>query len=322
MKKIILILFWFTTLNSVISQTIYNPSINRQEENRITIDKIENTDKNTIVHFTYTASNEYLNGGWITINPDIIIKETSGDRKYKLIKSEGMPLSPNKHSFSFNDEKLRFKLYFPKIDDKIRNIDIIENENNKFFFNFFGVSLSKSNVRNGSEVDFIDEYVKYLPSEIKSIFMSTAFVDSRETSLPKYFDGLIEKLNKEKFININKIEIGENDTSQTYTFILNNKVNPMIEFFFRYDSKLNGGIDYIRFHFTNEKEAYSFYKGFVNFFGYSSSDKDDKNKNGFLISFKMFLLPSNIYYSPVRLIKYSENYFGVEIIVTDKSPNK
>ena len=108
MKKLILTFIWFTALNSVFSQTIYQPSINRQDQSRFSIDKIENTDNNTIVNFTYISSEDYVNGGWVMINPNIIIKETSGERKYKLIKSEGMPLSPNKHSFSFNGEKLMF----------------------------------------------------------------------------------------------------------------------------------------------------------------------------------------------------------------------
>lgn len=313
MKKLILTLIWFTTLNSVFSQTIYQPSINRQDQSSFTIDKIENIDNNTVVNFTYTSNDNYVNGGWVMINPNIIIKETSGERKYKLIKSEGMPLSPNKHTFSFNGEKLRFKLYFPKIDNKIKSIDIIESENNEVFFNFYGISLITDKAKIERAKEFSDEFNKYLPTEIKNIFMTAAFVESQDTSLPKYFNGLIEKLSKEKSKNITKIEIGEDETYQTYTFVLNNKVNPTIEFSFKSDSKLNGGIDYIRFSFTNEKEAFLFFSGFGDYYGYSINDKT---------GLKVFSTKSNIYFSPIRLMKYSENYFCVEIIVTDKSPYK
>lgn len=311
MKKLILTLICFTTLNSVFSQTIYQPLINRQDQSRFTIDKIENTDKNTIVNFTYTSSDDYVNGGWVMINPNIIIKETSGERKFKLIKSEGMPLSPNKHSFSFNGEKLRFKLYFPKIDNKIKSIDIIESENNEAFFNFHEISLMTDKAKIEKAKDYSGEYIKYLPTEIKNIFMTAAFVESENISLPKYFNGLIEKLSKEKSKNITKIEIAEDETYQTYTLVLNNKINPTIEFSFRSDSKLNGGIDYMRFSFTNEKEAFLFFSGFGDYYGYSINDKT---------GLKIFSTTSNIYFSPIRLMKYSENYFCVEIIVSDKSP--
>lgn len=311
MKKFILTLICFTTLNSIISQTIYKPFIIRQDENNFTIDKIENTNNNTIVNFTFKSSDDYVNGGTVMINPNIIIKETSGDREYKLIKSEGMPLSPNKHSFSFNGEKLRFKLYFPKIDNTIKSIDIIESINNKLFFNFYGVSLVSDKIKNEKANEFSDEFITYLPTEIKNIFRTGAFVESQNISLSKYFNSLIEKLGKEKSKDITEIEIGENETSQTYTFVLNNKVNPIIEFFFRNDSKLNGGIDFMRFGFTNEKEAFLFFSGFADYYGYSINDKT---------GLKIFSTPSNLYYSPIRLIKYSENYFLVEIIVSDKSP--
>lgn len=311
MKKFILTLICFTTLNSIISQTIYKPFINRQDENNFTIDKIENTNNNTIVNFTFKSSDDYVNGGTVMINPNIIIKETSGDREYKLIKSEGMPLSPNKHSFSFNGEKLRFKLYFPKIDNTIKSIDIIESINNKLFFNFYGISLESDKIKNEKTNEFSDQFITYIPTEIKNIFKTGAFVESQNNSLSKYFNSLIEKLGKEKSKDITEIEIGENETSQTYTFVLNNKVNPIIEFFFRNDSKLNGGIDFMRFGFTNEKEAFLFFSGFADYYGYSINDKT---------GLKIFSTPSNLYYSLIRLIKYSENYFLVEIIVSDKSP--
>lgn len=311
MKKFILTLICFTTLNSIISQTIYKPFINRQDENNFTIDKIENTNNNTIVNFTFKSSDDYVNGGTVMINPNIIIKETSGDREYKLIKSEGMPLSPNKHSFSFNGEKLRFKLYFPKIDNTIKSIDIIESINNKLFFNFYGISLESDKIKNEKTNEFSDQFITYIPTEIKNIFKTGAFVESQNNSLSKYFNSLIEKLGKEKSKDITEIEIGENETSQTYTFVLNNKANPIIEFFFRNDSKLNGGIDFMRFGFTNEKEAFLFFSGFADYYGYSINDKT---------GLKIFSTPSNLYYSLIRLIKYSENYFLVEIIVSDKSP--
>lgn len=313
MKKLFLTLICLSTLNSVLSQTINRPLINSQDSNKFTIDKIENKDNNTIVSFTYTSSDEYINGGWVRINPNIVIKETNSERTYKLIKSEGMPLSPSKHEFSFNGQKLRFKLYFPKIDRSLKKIDIIESQENENFFNFYEISLDNRNVNNEETIYLSDKYVNYLPKEIKNIFTSLDFVLSEKVSLISYTNGLIEKLEKEKSKNIVEITVDENEKSQSYTFELNSKVNPIIEFYFNHDSKLKGGIDFTRFSFTNKTDALLFLNSFCDYYGYSL------NKNN-LTGFKIFTTELQRYYSAIRFVEYSDNYFLIELIVSEQPP--
>lgn len=306
------------THNNLFSQIVFNPFVASQDFSEFTIDKIEVKDNFTIVDFTFTSNDDFICGGWVQINPDIILKESSGVKVYKMLKSEGMPLSPKKHIFSFNGEKLKFKLYFPKIDKNIKTIDIIESENNTGFFNFFGISVAKEKSKNKTVENLSDDFISFLPSEMKNIFSNASFVDSQNNkSVASIFNVLIEKNSTENSKEIDKITIDEIENGISYAFYLNSKINPVIEFFFKKDSKLNEGVDFIRFSFFDKNYAFVFFKGFCDFYGYSCGD-DPKSKN--IIGNKIFLTKSGTFYSPIRLVEYEKGYYLVEVMVSDKLP--
>ena len=137
----ILILIYFPQLRG---QIITNPQINSQDENTLTVDKIELNATTTIVYCTHTASDNYKNGGWVQIDPDIILKETDGYRKYKLVKAEGVPLSPGKFNYSYAGQKLTFRLFFPNIAKDISLIDLIECADRRNCFNFYGIKIRET----------------------------------------------------------------------------------------------------------------------------------------------------------------------------------
>jgi hypothetical protein len=132
------------TINIGNAQTVYTPDFDRKDESNITLDKIEKTTTYTILYFTHTASESYQNGGWVNIRPTTFLKETYGTRKYKLIKAEGVPYSPAQHNYSYKGQKLSFRLFFPLIHSSINKIDLIECEDSRDCFNFYGISISNS----------------------------------------------------------------------------------------------------------------------------------------------------------------------------------
>ena len=144
MKKITLTVFLFISLTHLFGQTILNPSITKQDEYSLTIDKIELSNNSTIIYCTHTAPDTYENGGWVRVEPGIILKETYGSRKYKLVKAEGVPLSPNKFTYSYKGQKLTFRLVFPKVANDISLIDLIECEDNRNCFNFYGIKIRET----------------------------------------------------------------------------------------------------------------------------------------------------------------------------------
>ena len=104
----------------------------------IQIDNVTKSDNYTILHFTCFPSKEYSSGWWVNYNTDAYIEQIGV--KYYLKKAEGMPLSPNKHYFSNENEKLSFKLYFSKSVDLNKKFDLIEIEGSNTAFNFFSIS--------------------------------------------------------------------------------------------------------------------------------------------------------------------------------------
>lgn len=144
MKRFFLFFVLLLAIQTLFAQTITNPTIVRQDEYSLNIDKIELSDYSTTIYCTHTAPDTYTNGGWVRIEPGIIIKETFGSRKYKLVKAEGIPLSPNKFEYSYKGQKLTFRLIFPKIANDISLIDLIECEGSTNCFNFYGIKIRNS----------------------------------------------------------------------------------------------------------------------------------------------------------------------------------
>lgn len=140
-KKIVFTILFLTIYTNLISQIIENPTIDNQDEYSLNIDKIEFTDNSTILYCTHTAPDTYKNGGWVRIEPTIYLKESKGSRKYKLLKAEGVPLTPKKFNYSFVGQTLSFRLIFQKIASNISSLDLIECRESNNCFNFYGINI-------------------------------------------------------------------------------------------------------------------------------------------------------------------------------------
>jgi len=127
------------------AQSIYYPIVEQQDAESVIIEKVEFTENNTIIYLKHYADNEYANGGWVSISKDTYIKIKGHSTKLKLIKANGIPISPEKHQYSNKGDELTFELIFPKIENN-QIIDLIECEGKNNCFNFYNISLNKNDI--------------------------------------------------------------------------------------------------------------------------------------------------------------------------------
>ncbi len=142
MKKHLLIyLFCILMYNSIIAQTFYKPNFEDKSLLNTYIQKIELTEKYTIVEIKCVNRSVY--GSLVCINEKSYIKEQQNSKKYGFIKAEHIPKCPFEYELNNYGESLTFKLYFEplKLSNTINKIDIIEDNSIENGFNFWGVEL-------------------------------------------------------------------------------------------------------------------------------------------------------------------------------------
>lgn len=130
--------FKLDTVNGYYSSPTYG---SKTSDNTSIVD-ITITPENIVIHIINKSSNDYENGGWININSNVAIKNSDETKLYKLIKAEGIPLSPNKKDSDFKGQYHSFRLFFPRIPNVKKTIDMIECEKESCF-NFYGISVNK-----------------------------------------------------------------------------------------------------------------------------------------------------------------------------------
>lgn len=166
MKNIILFFFLLTSFISK-SQTFNYPYVTRQDVNKeiINIYKIENNSTNTIVYIQYENVYQNEQNSWINIQPHVFLRETIGSRQFKFVKAEGVPVSPTKFNFTYKGEKILFKLYFQKVPFDVKQIDLIECENQ--CFNFYGIKLDANNTI--QDINYSNNIKNNLKKDFKGI---------------------------------------------------------------------------------------------------------------------------------------------------------
>ncbi len=104
---------------------------------------IEITDEYTRIDFIYRSSRIYDNGGWISMERTAYISPVGTKEKYGLLKTEGIPIAPNKYYFKSQGVYHTYSLFYPPLPAGSIHIDIIEKEAPGNFFNFYNVDYSK-----------------------------------------------------------------------------------------------------------------------------------------------------------------------------------
>ena len=78
----------------------------------------------------------------ISFNPKAVLASSDGKRTYKLLKTEGIPMTPDSRDIR-NDEKVPFVLYFERLDKGVESFDLFEckSDNQNSCFNVAGMSI-------------------------------------------------------------------------------------------------------------------------------------------------------------------------------------
>lgn len=131
--RLLLLLTFLSFSGIAYSQSLQQPLIASKSHKTLRVDQVDLNGEQTIISLSVT--NELTEGeAWFCADKNIYIQNESGDKKYKLQKSEGIPVCPQVHKFTSLGEVLRFKLYFPKIPTTIKRIDLIENCSDNCFY--------------------------------------------------------------------------------------------------------------------------------------------------------------------------------------------
>ena len=144
-------LFLFITLilpAFAFCQSITNPMVGYSEDYSTKIIKIEVTKTNTVITFKHTSQGK---GSWVQLNKSIYLQDSQGEDRYNYVKSEGIPLRPEKLVAGSDTQAVEFKVYFEKLKAGSQEINVIERarsladqQSGATFFNYYNVSLTKS----------------------------------------------------------------------------------------------------------------------------------------------------------------------------------
>lgn len=127
------------------AQVIVNPRVESSDDYNTIITKVESDAKFTVINFEYTANSD---NSWVQLNKEIYIQTDQGNTHYNYVKSENIAMVPAKHTLAKAGEKLLFKVFFQKIPQAAKSIDIIERAGRRSdginFFNFYNVDITHS----------------------------------------------------------------------------------------------------------------------------------------------------------------------------------
>ena len=145
------LLFFFICLfpSLVYCQSITMPTVGLAEDHTTIIKKIEVTKANTVVTFMHFLRGK---GAWVQLNKSMYLQDSQGENRYNYVRSEGIPLRPEKFTSDKDYQELEFKVYFEKLKPGTKEINVIERarsfteqqRDHTSYFNFFNVNLYSS----------------------------------------------------------------------------------------------------------------------------------------------------------------------------------
>ncbi len=113
----------------------------------IRVTDIRLTASYTVLYMTFgkdkdNRDNSYFGSSNISFNPKAILTSSDGKRTYALVKTEGIPMSPDSREIK-NDEKVPFVLYFERLDKGVEAFDLFEckSDNQNSCFNVAGMTV-------------------------------------------------------------------------------------------------------------------------------------------------------------------------------------
>lgn len=113
----------------------------------IRVTDIRLTASYTVLYMTFGKNKDDRNSNYygtssISFNPKAVLASVDGKRTYALVKTEGIPMSPDSREIK-NDEKVVFVLYFERLDKDVESFDLFEckSDNLNSCFNVAGMAV-------------------------------------------------------------------------------------------------------------------------------------------------------------------------------------
>lgn len=159
MKKTLSLALMLICFTICEAQTIENPVFDRTDTPAFRVEKVKFAKDTTYLYCSYKADA----GSWANLSADIYIQDQNTKKKYRILKCEGLPFSPGKRFFQF-DEKCEAVAYFPSFKPHGK-FDFIENPKERAF-NIYGIDISNHFEKQYSE------------SELKRLSNMASFYDS------------------------------------------------------------------------------------------------------------------------------------------------
>jgi hypothetical protein len=121
---------------------LVQPILDEAQNSNPTILRILLNEQFTRIDFGYAAPWIYVKGGWIDIAPNTFIRIVYTNEKFKLVNTQNIPISPDRHDFESKSDWKVFSLFFEPLPLKDCVIEIIEEENpNANNFNYYEISF-------------------------------------------------------------------------------------------------------------------------------------------------------------------------------------
>lgn len=113
-------------------KTINRPQVGNSTDKKLTLLSVQLNDNNTILTFSNCNTDGNNSYAWVTMDPNAYIQ--ANNQTFRLIKADGIALSPNKTYFTRENQTIVFKLYFPAIPKNTDSINFIESESSTWKF--------------------------------------------------------------------------------------------------------------------------------------------------------------------------------------------
>lgn len=137
MRKLVLFCILLLFIGYSNAQVVENPIFDRTDVSAFRVQKIEVKNDTTYVYCSYSAEA----GSWANISENMYLYDRKANKKYPLLRCDGLPFSPLQKSFMY-EEQCNVLLCFPSIQN-ISKFDIIENAGNKAF-NIYGIDITNT----------------------------------------------------------------------------------------------------------------------------------------------------------------------------------
>lgn len=137
MRRFVFYCIQFLFVGYINAQVVENPVFDRTDEPAFRVQKIEIKKDTTYVFCSFSAEA----GNLANISKETCLYVRKANKKYPLLRCDGLPLSPQRKSFMF-PERCNVLLCFPSIRN-MSKFDLIENES-KEAFNIYGIDISNT----------------------------------------------------------------------------------------------------------------------------------------------------------------------------------